>query len=166
MGLTLHLGVIDQLYATPPSSNAHKATKGKKRRARRKRGKGRGIVSTGDVAGWLEERYGVMQHFFDAHSQDIADALASDVAGSLENLLAGGPGQLSLATATGAIEAMFKKAISEREFDRLGIPGVPTQAAMSGVNHRLKRPYVKRAPRPSFRDSGLYMASFRAWVEE
>jgi len=47
--------------------------------------------------------------------------------------------------------------------ETLGYPGVPTRAALMGVNSRLKKRRGKR--RPSFRDTGLYQASFMAWVD-
>ena len=69
------------------------------------------------------------------------------------------------AGAESKIENMFKKAISGKEFDSL-IPGVPTEAAKRGVNHRLAHPYAKRGPRPSFLDTSLYSSSFKSWVED
>jgi hypothetical protein len=153
MSLTLHLGVVDQLYATPPSSGK-----------RRKKGAGR-TVSIGDVAGWLEDKYGVMARFYDAHQEEIATALANDVEGSLETVLMGGPAELNFGTATATIETMFKDAISNQEFDRMGIPGVPTKASLRGVSHRFKHPYARRASRPSFRDTGTFQASMRSWID-
>lgn len=151
MSQTLNLGVILQPYNNPPS--------------KRNRKRAAAVKSTGDVAEFLESRYGVMQAFYDAHQPEIADALANDVAGSLETLMMGGKTELTFATATSTIETMFKKAISNKEFDRMGIPGVPTQASLRGVNHRLAHPYAKRGPRPSFLDTSLYSSSFKAWFE-
>jgi len=51
-----------------------------------------------------------------------------------------------------------------KEVEKLGIPGVPTKAALRGVNHRLKHPYRRRGARPSFVDTSLYMSSFKAWA--
>ena len=50
-----------------------------------------GEQTTGDVAGWLEDKYHVMGAFFAANEQKVADALASSMAGSMENQLLGGP---------------------------------------------------------------------------
>lgn len=84
----------------------------------------------------------------------------------MQTALSGGPGgrQRAYAQAAGDIEDRFKQAISMREFDGR-IPGVPTQASLRGVNHRMKRPYVKRGPRPSFRDTGTFSSSIRSWVD-
>ncbi len=75
--------------------------------------------------------------------------------------------ELSLSfAATEELGDAFRIFIDQKELDGV-IPGVPTQAALRGVNHRLMRPYAKSNPvRPSFKDTGLYEASFRAWVEK
>jgi hypothetical protein len=36
---------------------------------------------------------------------------------------------------------------------------------MRGVNHRFMHPYARRPSRPSFIDTGLYVANFTAWVD-
>lgn len=138
---TLHLGVLVQAYRT---QNAR---------------------TTADVAEILEAKYGVMEAFWRVHGQEGADALAESVVGALESLLMG---QSVDPFASGAqkIETAFRDFISSGEAEHVGIPGTPTQAAQRGVNHRLKHPYRKRNPqRVSFRDSGLYLTSFRAWAD-
>ena len=126
-----------------------------------------GAPSTGDVAEWLETKYGVMQAFFNAHEQDIANALEDSVKDTLENLLMGAPPDMNaFGAGTSRIEEMFKDFISSQQAEQVGIPGTPTAAALKGVNHRLKHPYAKSNPRrPSFRDTGLYQTSFKCWVE-
>lgn len=149
--MKLNLGVLEQLYGTPAS---------------KERSRGGSVVSTGQVAEWLEDEYHVMEHFFQLHQETIGKALSEDMAASLETMLAGGSTELKLGEATSQIEDMFKKMISDGELERLGYPGIPTQAALKGVNHRLRHPYAKANPRrPSFRDTGLYQASFKAWIE-
>ena len=61
------------------------------------------------------------------------------------------------------IENRFKQFLSLREVEKLGIPGVPTKAALAGVSHRFKG--KKGGRRPSFIDTGLYQASFKAWID-
>ena len=151
--MKLHLGVLDQLYSTPPS--------GKRRR------QGGSVVSTGQVAEWLEDEYHVMEHFAQLHGQEIADAVAEDMSASLETMLMGGSTELTLGEATSKIEELFKTMISMSELEGIGYPGIPTQAALKGVNHRLAHPYARSNPRrPSFRDTGLFQASMKAWVTE
>lgn len=145
MSLKLHLGVIDLPYVDKPT----------------KKGTG---VTTGDVAEFLEADYGVMEHFFKAHEKDIAAVMESGLAGSLENMLTGGPtGADPFGTATSAIKKMFDDFILNKEMEKLGVPGVPTVAAQKGVNNRRKKRKGK-PDRPSFYDTGLYLNSFVAWV--
>jgi hypothetical protein len=140
---TLHLGVYDVPY-----SDEH--------------GKGK---TTGDVAEILEDKYGVMDAFAFAHLPDIAKELEDSIAGSLETLMMGGrPDPNPFAKAESAITAMFKNFLATSAIEHLGIEGVPTLAALNGVNHRLKHPYAKgNSRRPSFIDTGLYSANFTAW---
>jgi hypothetical protein len=64
-----------------------------------------------------------------------------------------------------AITTMFKQFLATGAIEHMGIPGVPTQAAKDGVNHRLKHPYAKSNPRrESFIDTGAYSAHFIAWI--
>ena len=139
--LTLHLGVLVQPYRNNPA------------------------VTTGDVAHILEDEYGVMGAFYRVHQQRIADAVANSLAGSMQSLLMGQATD-PWGDAVQDIQADFRKFINSQEAERVGIPGTPTKAALRGVNHRLKHPYRKSNPRrPSFRDTGLYVADFRAWIE-
>ena len=148
--MRLHLGVIDVTYHLPTG-------KGRRRRSRA------GRTSTGDVANFLEKRYGVMETFFSVHSRDVVQAMESSLSGALENLLLGAPTTgTSFGAATSEVERQFRQFLSNREMD--GLPGVPTQAAQRGVNRRLK---VRRgAMRPSYIDTGLYQQSFTAWVDD
>jgi hypothetical protein len=146
VGLKLHFGVLEQPY--------------------RASGARVGAVTTGDVATWLENRYGVMSAYARVHRDNIAGAMESSLTGALESLLSGHRVD-PFGRAMQQIETGFKRFITSREAERVGIPGTPTKAALAGVNHRLKHPYRKSNPRrPSFRDTGLYLASFRAWVEQ
>ena len=172
MPLTIHLGVVDQPYNQAP-----------KKFARR----GASSVSnstTGDVAEILEAKYKVMETFVEIHGNDViipafeealqggVDDLLSALAGSgdVRNvggvLVESGAGTLNpniFGTATGKIDQAFRKMLDDKELDGV-VSGLPSAAAQRGVNHRLKRPYVKRAPRPSFVVTGLLQNSFRSWV--
>lgn len=143
--MILHLGVFDVPYA----------------RAGRKGSAG--SQTTGDVAQWLENRYHVMEVFFRENEEEIASAMEGSVSAALESALMGGTALDPLGAATSKIEDRFKTFLSTGEMERLGYPGVPTEAARRGVNHRLKNPGRLRAARPSFIDTGLYQASFHAW---
>ena len=150
--MILHLGVIDVPYAQAPPGG------------RRRKKVATGTQTTGDVAGWLENRYHVIEHFFELHQEDIAGDLEGSLSGALESLLIGAPASLdAFGAATSEIENRFKKFLTDREIETIGYPGVPTKAAQKGVNRRLKT--KKGPPRPSFVDTGLFMASFKSWID-
>lgn len=138
---------------------------------RRKRdGKAGKPTDTGQVAEFLEAEYGIMQAFAreDVHGKDIVRAVEDSLESALRTLLATNSRKVELpwVAAMGDIESEFRDFIDSQEVERVGIPGTPTKAALSGVNHRLKHPYRKTNPRrPSFRDTGLYVRAFRAWVD-
>jgi hypothetical protein len=136
-----------------------------------KKGRGKRVpgaalsITTGDVAEILESKYALFETFARVHQIDILEAMESSMQGSLESLMMG-----RVVSTWGAAEqkiaASFRTFISSQEAERVGIPGTPTKAALKGVNHRLRHPYSsKNKRRPSFRDTGLLMNSFRAWVE-
>lgn len=145
----LHLGVIDLPYVKKQGS-------GKKHASH---------VTTGDVAEFLEDEYHVMETFVNEQEGSVASLLEKSVQGTIENMLMGGPSnQDPFGEGTSKIEEAFKEFIDTKQMDKLGIPGVPTQASLDGVSHRFKGKKSGTA-RPSFQDTGLYEDSFRAWVD-
>lgn len=120
-------------------------------------------VTTGDVAAFLEERYSVMQLFFEKQEKEIIGLMENSLAGSLENIMAGAPvASNPFAEAMSDIHNLFIVFITTQQLD--GNPGIPTLASLEGISRRFKN---KRGPvRPSFKDTGLYIASMRAWVSE
>lgn len=143
--MTLHFGVLVQPY--------------------RATAKSAGATTTGDVAEILEEKYGVMQAFYRVNQDIVSGAIAKSLEGATESLLMGRRVD-PWGYATQLLQREFRHFISSKQAEQVGIPGTPTKAALRGVNHRFKHPYAKRnARRPSFRDTGLYMGSFRAWVD-
>ena len=171
--MILHLGVNDIPYVMlQPAS-----TKRVKVRVHRRGGKwtspesssspSSGGQTTGDVATILEDRYHVMELFYELNMEGIAKALETSIAGNIENVLMGNYGSNNPhAAAESDIEAMFKSFLSNRGLDNSGARGVPTMAALKGINHRLAHPYAKSNPeRPSFIDTSVYQANFRALVD-
>lgn len=138
----LHLGVIDIPYAI-------------------------GGMTTGAVAEILEDKYHVMEHFYEFHDQTVVDFVTDAIAGSFETVQMGGPVAADpYAAGYGEIEVLFQKFIDAREMDGLGYPGIPTVASLKGVSHRFKHPYAKGHPvRASFYDTGLYYNSFKVWAD-
>jgi hypothetical protein len=139
---TLHLGVFDQPYAKA------------------------GSTTTGDVAQILEAKYGLFSAFVEMHEKVINHVIEQSLQGAIETMLAGGPTgpERGFEAATTELEELFRDAIDMQSYDGK-LPGVPTGAALRGVRHSYKRPYVKRDPRPSFFDTGLLSSSFHAWVD-
>lgn len=126
-------------------------------------------IDTGEVAQILEDHYGVMQTFVDTIGQDaIAKALENSAVNAVEAMIMGSnsAGLNLTAEGEGEIEGAFRQFLEQQEMDGR-VDGVPTKASLKGVNHRFAHPYAKdNASRPSFIDTGLYSAAFKAWVDE
>lgn len=163
MTRTLHLGVIEVPYVDKekPMSTASRMKKGLKRPEHANE------LTTGDVAEILEDQYHVKEIFYELHKEDIAKDLANSVAGALETIMMGGPQDVDpFGGATSKIDERFSDFLTNREMEQIGYKGVPTLAAIEGVNHRLKHPYSRKNPRrPSFIDTGLYQASSKSWID-
>jgi hypothetical protein len=153
--MILHLGVIEMPYENEAP------TPGKRRR----KAKAPSGMTTGDVASILEDKYHVMEVFFQEKQQLIADQLAQSVAGTLESIMAGAPPTIDpFGEGTKKVKGLFDDFITNKEMDRLGYPGVPTKASLKGVSHRFKG--KKGEPgRPSFVDTGLYVDNFTSWID-
>ena len=163
--LTINLGVIDVPYAHHSEEN--KVPQAKKGKANKplKETSASATKTTGDVAEILEEKYGILDTFAFMRLPDIAKELENSIAGELETLMMGGrPAGNPFQGAESAITAMMKNFISSGAAEHSGIEGTPTQAALNGVNHRLKHPYAKaNARRPSFIDTSMYMDHMICW---
>lgn len=140
---TLHLGVLDMPYADE------------------------GGKTTYEVAGYLENRYHIMEVFFTMNERFFGDTMADSVSNALTAIMNGADQTTFDPTGEGMseIEDRFRTFLSMRELDGV-VPGVPTTAARMGVSHRFKRPHARRAARPSFIDTGLYQSTFRAWMDD
>jgi hypothetical protein len=154
----LILGVVDVPYenegATP------------KKKPKRGEGSSRGApMTTVSVATILEEKYGVMQAFYDSHKDSVIGSLINSAEGALETLFMGGPVTDPFADASQSIQAEFRTFLMTAEIEGMGIPGVPTKAAQDRRSLRFK---AKVGPnqRPSFIDTGTYELSMRAWIEQ
>ncbi len=124
-----------------------------------------GTANTVDVAKILEAKYGLFTAFYTRHEQDIKALLIDSLAGALENLHMGGTAPANPFDASmQKLQALFRQFLFTSEIERMGIEGVPTQAALDGVSHRKKsKKYTTR--RPSFIDTGTLELAFRSWIE-
>ncbi len=165
---TLHLGVVDIPYNEPPPAPkkvAH-ARRGKANRPRKAKGKGSTPQTTGSVAEILERKYHILEVFSEVHAQQMADDAAEAYSGAIEDIVAGAPiPRDPLAPMEAKTEERFRDFLSRGEIEGLGIPGVPTQAALEGVSHRFKAKKNKGGPRPSFIDTGQYESTMRVWSD-
>ena len=118
--------------------------------------------TTGDVAELLEEKYGVMQTFFDLHQSDIVKALENGIAGAIENTLAGKESKADVFLgAYGNIENQFHNYI---DFQEHGIRLKKQDAPLAGP--RKKRQYKKVEATLPFVATGLYRQMFKVWIEK
>ena len=130
-------------------------------------------TTTSKVAKGLEDRYGVMQSFYQQYEPVIADTIADafldafEAGGSVENVPLDG------------IKDLFYNFLTSQEVEKIGIRGLPSQRALQGWRSRMNNPlYVEkkrkngtislkpRPRRPSLIDTGLYMNSFVSWVDD
>ena len=169
MPYTLHLGVLDVPYRAPPGPalNRAEARRARRNAARAAFGGQEYHGTTGDVAEILEARYHVIELFVEEVGVHLIEkAVGRAVQNAIADLFSGAPAPEGVSPARDAnaeIEETFRHFIDQKELDGV-VPGVPTAASLAGVNHRLKRPYAKsNPPRPSFKDTGLYQASFKVW---
>ena len=166
----LILGNVDIPYSHDPGEIKEKKKKiGRHRNAPRKpKAEGeKESISTGDVAEFLENKYHPYRIFVELHEEEIAKDIVDSIEGAFETFLQSGKiPESAFKSAESSIETRFKKFLTGKEMERIGYPGVPTKAALHGVNHRLKHPYRKRAPRPSFIDTGLYQSTSAAEIKE
>lgn len=165
MPLTLSLGVIDVPYAPGPVAPRRAVARIRKGKLRTRTAAAAGQQTTGDVAEILEEKYHIMESFAEEYHDQIVDAVAHSLAGAMETILSGQDVENPFAGAESEITEGMKEFIDGQMMD--GIPGVPTKAALKGINHRLTHPYAKGNPaRPSFLDTGLFQANMVATIEE
>lgn len=169
--ITLHFGVIDIPYAnSQPEKTRRVGVRVRKGVAPEQfSAPASGAETTGDVAQWLEDKYHVMEVFYEEIGQELmAKALEHSLQGAIIDLGLGRPPDMlkPFLAAEDEVRAAFQFFIEQKEMDGV-VGGVPTKAALAGVNHRLKHPYAKSNPaRPSFDDTGTYMQSFRMEVED
>ncbi|QGZ66876.1 hypothetical protein FAZ98_31720 [Paraburkholderia acidisoli] len=119
-----------------------------------------------------------MRTFLELHEDEIGDFLANAMADEIESLAQGKPvipfasrdvtttlgdrvieGQ----SVNGRIEEAFRDYLDSREWQTTS--GQTIDAADAGVSHKKKHPNSsKNKARAAFVDTGLYQASFRAWL--
>ena len=123
--------------------------------------------TTDEVAEQLEGEYGIVEDFYEKEEDYLVDLFEESFAEQIEEVMAGVevPKERITTKETNKIETKFKYGLMRELYHKKG--SVPTEAAKKGVSHLRAHPYAKGNPqRPSFVDTGMYMRSFRAWIEE
>jgi len=126
-------------------------------------------TSTGDVAEILENKYHIMRSFFEVKEEQINEEIAEFFAGLVESLAMGMPMESAFTRLqTGIfdkIERMFRNFLDAEEMNQILPSHMHSQAAKDGIRTRMKAK-KKEGPRAAFVDTGMYQASFRAWLEQ
>ncbi len=168
--MKLQLGFEDHAYEVryDKASPLTQSTKSKKPRVltRSQEGYGQG-KTTLEVAADLEAKYKIVETFWEMEEDDFVEMLEDAFADTIEEVMTVekvSKKGVSIKE-TDKIEAKFRQNLANRRYDGV-ISGVPTTASQRGVSHLRQHPYAKRAPRPSFIDTGMYQRSFRVWVED
>lgn len=157
--MKLVLGVLEQAYSDAKSGSAQ---------------------TTGAVAEILEDRYHVMETFYDTNADQIKLWIADAMQKAIEAKFQGAPIQRNpFLGVTEKIQNAFKVFLTSRQMEHLfaqlttaeaeyfvGKTGGFTGRASRGASKRHKKPDAKRKSRPAFIDTGLYMASFRSWIKK
>lgn len=121
-------------------------------------------MTTGDLAEGLEQEYELYSGFVELHQQDITDALTDSMQDALDAIIGAGVALPNpFAAAEQQVVVMMKRFFDNEEIAKLPRAGVPTKAALDGVNHRLKQRKGQR--RPSFIDTGALRNASDAWIE-
>lgn len=163
----LHLGVIEVPYddgGKPATRKVPKKPRKGKAKAPPTSERSDEPTTTVNVAQILEEKYHIMEIFYEEHKDEILGAIIHGLEGSLEDLYAGSPVSNPFAEVDDEIAAAFRVWLMQGDIEKLGYPGVPTQASIERRSLRFKS---KKGPsvRPSFVDTGLYESAFKSWIE-
>ncbi len=168
--LKLVLGFDDTPYADRYSEKSPLTATVKKRRpkvmSKPQEAYGEG-KSAREVAKELEDKYKIVETFYDMEEDFIVSLIEDVMADEIEEIMTMGvPSKKGISSSdTDKIEKKFRQSLTSQAYDGV-IPGVPTLASQRGVSHLRQHPYAGRGSRPSFVDTGLYMRSFKAWVED
>ena len=139
--MNLNLGVVDVAYTD-----------------------GDGATTTGDVAGYLENQYHVMRIFLEENGDFIHERITNSVVGAIESIAQGNRvPKLDLKPAMGEIEERFRDSLDSGELHRVLPQNHQVSDATLKTSSR-KKVIKQDESRQAFIDSGLYQASFRAWV--
>jgi hypothetical protein len=159
--IKLHMGFINTPYTNETSTAPMRSSKLEERR-KRKRGFSRTMTAE-KLANILENKYNIVTVFNEVHEEDIKKLIENGFKEVAEHMIATRKtGETThqmknlMKPYTTQIERMFRNFLDNEEMNGL-VEGVPTAVSVTGRRGR--------RPGPSFIRTGIYKASFRAWVE-
>ena len=165
--IKLRMGFINTPYTTETIARPATSARIESRRSRRRSFSK--TMTAESVAAILEEKYQIVETFSDIHREDIEKPVLDLFAQVAADIASGrrpyrsAPLSSLLRPATREIERSFQRFLMEEQMNGR-VPGVPTQAALSGVRSG-RGSKTKSGPRPSFIDTGIYRASFRVTAD-
>jgi hypothetical protein len=158
--ITLHMGFINTPYTVEAKSAPVRVSK---REEARKRRRGFSRTMTAErVSKILEEKYNIVETFSEVYEQEIHSLLHDGFREVAEHMINNRKGETRakmknlMKPFTNQVQNMFKSFIDNEEMNGM-VPGVPTAVSIKGRKGR--------KPGPSFVRTGVYKASFRAWIK-
>jgi hypothetical protein len=166
--ISLHFGFINTPYTRETIARPFTSAKMEAKR-HRKRGFSRTMTAE-KVAGILEAKYNVVEMFNEIHEEEIKNIMHEGFKEVAERMISERGGQTRssmknlMRPATKRIENMFRQFLDHEEMNGM-IEGVPTDAAKGGKLRGRGKITKRGKQRASFVNTGIYKASFRAWVK-
>jgi hypothetical protein len=162
--ISLHMGFINTPYTAEAMEAPVRASKLEEKRKRR-RGFSR-TMTADKLSKILERKYGIVETFSEVYEEEIHSLINNGFREIAERMIQNRGGETRakiknlMKPYTDQVQSMFKTFIDDEEMNGM-VPGVPTDASKG---KRRKRGISTRQ-RPSFSRTGIYKASFRAWVK-
>jgi hypothetical protein len=162
--LKLHMGFINTPYTQEAMQRPATSAKLEERRVRN-RGFSRTMTAQ-KVASILEGKYGIVETFQKIYDEEINNIIHEGFKEIAEKTILERKGQTRtslknlMKPSTKQIEGMFKSFLRAEEMNGMA-PGVPTKASFGKQRKRGRS--IK--PHSSFVRTGIYMSSFRAWID-
>jgi hypothetical protein len=158
--LTLHMGFLNTPYTDEARQAPARFAKSVER-LKRRRSFSRTMTAE-KVSKILEGKYNIVETFNEIYEDDINALIHEGFKEVAEHVIMnkGGDTRAKMKNLmkpyTNQVQRMFKAFIDDEEMNNM-VPGVPTKVSIKGRRGR--------RPGPSFLRTGIYKASFRAWVE-
>jgi hypothetical protein len=158
--LTLHMGFLPVPYTKKYMADPWRGVRSV---LAKKQSRGADSKMTAkDVADILEDKYNIIEVFAQLYEDEIMEPMINKFHDIVLKTLSGEYKSSTdkiiqnMRPKTREIESLFRNFLSMEEMN--GRTGIPTEAARTGKGRRTRR------SGPSFVDTGIYRAAFRAWI--